>query len=167
MKNVVNGTNAVIAGGGYNSATGLGSAILGGVSNRVTATRAMAIGSFVTNSIAESVALGSFNRGTNDFVLNVYQTNNAPLQRAQVSLCFTNTSTVTASGLIGLFIDDDADGTFEQQDIVVGSLLGIAISSLSQIVGNIQPGGRFVFTNLSDAGGIVAIRTGSSRWIKE
>ncbi len=127
----------------------------------------MAIGSKITNNTAGTVALGAFLRITNDFVLNQYYTNSESFQRAQVSICFTNTCSTTDAGLIGLFIDDDADGTFEQQDMVVGSLPIIAHTQLSQLVGNIQPGGRFLFTNLSGAGGSVAIRKGSSRWIKE
>lgn len=166
-RNAVSADFAAILAGEKNAVTANHGVVVAGLASSVTATNAVAVGSGVTNATASTVALSGFNRVTTDFALNTYYTNNAPFQRAQVSMCFTNTSTITASALVGLYIDDNADGTFENTGTVVGSLSGVAVSILSVAVNNVQPGGRFVFTNLSDAGGTVAIRTGSSNWTKE
>lgn len=100
-----------------------------------------------------------------DFVMNQYYTNGT--KTAQVSACIGLEST---SGLaaVGLWLDNDASGGFEQTGIRTALLPNIdSPFHTNQLSAWIPPGGRFVFTNLSAlAAASAAISPGSSQWVK-
>ena len=119
----------------------------------------LASGSMATNT-------ASFNLGTNDFVMNQYYTNS--LQRAHVgaSIALTNILAGDVSR-VALFLDQDAGGTWEMQGRMV-SLQGVALAAeIAELSAWLQPGARFLFTNLTSGTGAAAIQANSSQLVKQ
>ncbi len=91
---------------------------------------------------------------TTDFTINTFYTN--ANQRAWVSACLNYSS----GAIIGLWLDQDGDGTFEQ----IGIREHTSAVSTNQISAFVQPRGRFIFTNLA---GTITVVPGSSQWVKQ
>lgn len=117
-----------------------------------------------TTKMSSPTNIANFLLITDDFVLNQYYTNSN--QRAYVQ----TTVTVAGDGLgafaqISLFLDQNADGTWEQNEISAGT--GSALGDVISLGGWVQPNGRFIFTNRSDPGTFSSINANSSQWIRQ
>lgn len=96
---------------------------------------------------------------TNDFVMNQYYTNKN--QRAFV-FATIGIETSATMGEVSLYLDQNADGTFEQTGILMrGGPVGVT----NQLAGAVQPNARFMYTNTSATGVAAGITTGSSQWV--
>lgn len=84
---------------------------------------------------------------TTNYTLNTFYTNSN--QRAFVTAAFDCTAAAAGTGVVGLYLDQNADGTFEQTGMQVGFPIAIASVGRFQASAFLQPGARFVFTNLS------------------
>ena len=120
---------------------------------------ATATNAFATNS--QPYALG-----TNDFALNTYYTNSA--QRSMVFATISMTNVLGADmAKVSLFLDQDADGTWEHQGINC-RLQGVALLSGSEeLSAALQPGARFMFTNQTTGTAASAINANSSQWVRQ
>lgn len=88
---------------------------------------------------------------TTNFPLNTFLTNGN--QRSFISASFDCTAAVAGTGLVGLYLDQNADGTFEQTGKQIGFPIAIASVGRFELSAFLQPGARFVFTNLSSGAG--------------
>jgi hypothetical protein len=114
--------------------------------------------------VLQNTANRRFGAATNDFVSGVVYTNNlfsATMVSASISL--TNILS-TDKAQMNLWVDQSGDGTFELVNRYV-RCQGVALLSTSELLfDQVQPGGRFCFTNQSGGTASAAIDTGSSRW---
>ena len=104
------------------------------------------------------------NIGTADFVLNTCYTNGP--QRGQISACLALNSTAGNAAKVGLFLDQGASGSWTQTGLAVQRGAGAALADIYQLGANIQPGARFVFTNLGTGDASAAVVPGSCQWTK-
>lgn len=104
---------------------------------------------------------------TNDFVINTYYTNENRASWVTATIGLTNILAGDVSK-IGLWLDQDADGTWEKNGISV-RLNGVALGAgAEQISAFISPLGRFIFTNLSaGVSPSAAIEVNSSQFVKQ
>lgn len=109
-------------------------------------------GYFPTNSAPFTIT-------TNDIPLNTWRTNGN--QRATLIQSFFLTSALTGAATVSAYVDQDANGTFEQTGITasVGTL--VAANGTFQLRIELQPLARFTFTNLSGAGATATVSGGS------
>jgi hypothetical protein len=96
--------------------------------------------------------------------LNTYYTNSQI--HSFVSSSFTLTSAVNDLPKVGLYIDSDYNGTWDQTGVIIAGSTNDARSIVLQLSGWLSPGARFVFTNLSDGSATATIINGSSQWVK-
>lgn len=110
---------------------------------------------YISNNVAPMLS------DTNDYVMNAYNTNGASV--LFISQCFALTpATITDAAEVGLWFDQDANGTWEQNGISVSEPAMSANSARNrQLSGMIQPGGRFIFTNLSGATATATVKANS------
>lgn len=120
----------------------------------------------VSGSASVPTNTANFSIATNDFVLNQYYTN--VNQRAWVTASVSLTNILAADiSKVALYVDQAADGTFEQTGTEV-HINGVALSSSGgQLSFFLQPGARFVFTNLTGGTGAASINAMSSQWVKQ
>jgi hypothetical protein len=98
-----------------------------------------------------------------DFALDTYYTNSN--QRAFVSASVLLSANAADTAQVSLYLDQDADTAFEQTGIAA-SATGLVTNSVP-LTAWIQPGGVFVFTNLSTGSATAAVNTGSSQFVKQ
>lgn len=133
--------------------------ITGTFPTTITATNlSLASGSLATNT-------ASFTITTNDFVINSYYTNVA--QRSHVSASLTLGATITDAAQVSLFVDQDADGTWERTGFTAKVGGAIAVTDIVQLGAWLQPGARFLWTNQSAGAATASITANSSQWIKQ
>lgn len=84
---------------------------------------------------------------TTNFPLNTFITNGN--QRAFICQSFDCTAAAAGVGIVGLYVDQNADGTFEQTGLQVGFPIAIVSVGRFQAGAFLQPGARCMFTNLS------------------
>ena len=121
----------------------------------------------VVKAIASTVATNTavLTITTNDFTIDTFYTNSAQRSWVGVSINMTNVL-ATEKSQVALYIDQDADGTFEYQGLQV-SLQGVALlAGTEELCAFLQPSARFVFTNLGTAAN-ASIRPNSSQWIRQ
>lgn len=100
---------------------------------------------------------------TNNFVINVYYTNqeSAALVGATISLTNVLASDVSK---VSLWLDQDGDGIWERTGLTA-RLQGVALSSGSVVLSApVQPYARFLFTNQSSSG-TATVDANSSQWL--
>ena len=116
-----------------------------------------------TNAIADPVNPAGFVL-TNDFALNTYYTNDVQSAFVIASLTLGNAAGTDFSK-VALYMDQNADGTWERTGLNA-AVTGISTNTV-ELSAWIQPGGRFLFTNLSTGSGSAAVVANSSQWIKQ
>jgi hypothetical protein len=101
---------------------------------------------------------------TTDFALDTNYTNGTHNAWVSCSLLLSSDAVDTAQ--VALYLDQDADTTFEQTGITA-SVFGLATNTIS-LSAFLQPGAIFSFANLTTgAGGSAAVVAGSSQWVKQ
>lgn len=108
----------------------------------------------------------SFTITTNDFVSGQLYTNVA--QRASVTATISLTNILSTDfARMSLWVDQDADGSFEMQGRNV-SVGGVALVAATEVLwARLQPGARFSFTNQSGGTAVASVVANSSDWTKE
>lgn len=116
-----------------------------------------------TASIPTNTA--SFDIDTTDFVMNKRYTNDN--RRASVVTCLHMAPSATDAASVGLYIDQNHDGSYDTQ--ILSEVAGGPSSPAEHhpITGWIQPGGIFVFTNLSSGTAAATIHSGSSQYVRQ
>lgn len=104
-----------------------------------------------------------FNIDTTDFVLDTNYTNGT--QRAWVSAPLLLSANASDTAQVALYLDQDADTAFEQTGMTA-TATGLATNTIP-LGAFIQPGGVFIFTNLSTGSATAAVNTGGSQWVKQ
>lgn len=99
---------------------------------------------------------------TNNFALNVWYTNQESAAFISAVISMTNVLATDLS-MVGLYLDQDGDGTFEKTGIKARLQGVIALAGAEELCAMIQPYSRFAFTNLS-SGGTAAIEANSSQY---
>lgn len=103
---------------------------------------------------------------TNDFVSGQTYTNSGLFSPVSATIRMTNLLS-TDFAKMNLWIDQDGDGTFEVKGVSV-SVGGVAlVSETAQLVGFIQPNGKFAFTNQSGGTATASIEANSSLWPRQ
>lgn len=115
-------------------------------------------------SIATNAA--SFTITTNNFVMNAYNTNLIQRSWVAASISMTNDA-ATDRAMVALYIDQDGDGTWERTGLNVRCQGVIALSSSGELSAFLQPGARFIFTNLCTGAAVAAIEANSSQFVKQ
>lgn len=108
----------------------------------------------------------AFDLSTNDFISGAFYTN--ANQRALVSAVWlVGPSTDASVTGVKLWLDQDANGTWEQT--AVGGLVsnGNGGEFYPQVTAWLQPGARFCFTNQLTGDGAVSLVVGSCQWVKQ
>lgn len=83
-------------------------------------------------------------------------------QRAHVQQSYDLDCVTVGPASVSLYLDQNADGTFERQNLEIQST---SASALRMIIGSfLQPNARFMFTNTSGGDGSVGIVVDSSQW---
>lgn len=127
---------------------------------------------WVTNSLVVSGTMSArtntatFDVVRTDFVIDTLYTNDA--RRATVGLSALLTSDLTHTAELSLYVDDNADGTWDTTGLAISEGQTVAQNGKRFIEARIPPSAIFCFTNTSTSGATApSINTGSSRWVKE
>lgn len=118
--------------------------------------------SLSTSSIPTNTA--NLTIATTDIALNTYYTNTS--QRAYVCETFALTSALTGSSVVALYLDQGADGTFESTGMQVSQGVLVAEQANLQLGGWLQPGARYMFTNILGSGASASVVAGSGQLTK-
>ncbi len=110
-----------------------------------------------------------FTIDSTDFALDTNYTNG--VQRAHVSASFELISTNSSSAIVALYLDQDADTSFEQTgrsiEMTSITVLTNTLTGIMELGAWLQPGAIFIFTNLSSAPATASVVAGSSQWVKQ
>lgn len=105
---------------------------------------------------------------TNNFVLNAFNTNANQRAYISASIFLANSAGGADVAKVNLYLDQDANGTFEQTGIEVQNTELSVLGSTFQLGAYLQPGARFMFTNTSTAGATgVSIVAGSCQRVTQ
>lgn len=119
-----------------------------------------------TNTISALTNIANFTLTTNDFALDTYYTNSG--QRSWVAAVINMTNVLaTDKAQVSLYLDQDADGTFERTGILCRLQGVIALSGAEELSAFLQPSARFLFTNLTTGTAVSAVEPNSSQWVRQ
>lgn len=116
----------------------------------------------IRSTAGMSTNAASFPSIVTNLALNTYYTNR--YQRGTVGASVWLAPSSTNSAEVALYLDQNFDGTWEQTGIAVTAGAGIISSNRFYIHAELQPGARFILTNLTVGTAVATLPAGASQW---